>query len=1125
MRFRQDHWGNHGVSVDYEALKADNITRYGTDIGRIGKMLLADRYDKRTHFIYELLQNAEDALRRRPSDWAGERSVTFELSADRLIITHHGQPFDASDVIGVCGIDESTKSITSIGRFGIGFKSVYSFTKRPEIHSGDEAFAIDTFVWPTSVEPIERTPTQTKIVLPLDVGDEDAQAEIAEGLQDLGPRTLLFLRHINEISWIVGGNPAGLYFRDDPKIVGPGVRQVSLMGQQDGRDIEECWLVFSREVTNEGTPVGYVEIAFPLPLDSGATRRVLPLSDSTLVVFFPTVLSTNTGFLLQGPFRTTPSRDNIPVNDGWNKQLVGEASELLVDALRWMAAEDMLDVNALQSLPLQRDRFTGNLLAPLFDHLASALQNEPLLPCGEAVYACAKDVQLSRTQDLRDLFDSEQLGKVLKFEGPVWWLSPDITADRTPTLRQYLIRELDISEQSPESLLPRLTADFLRAQPDQWVVRLYEYLNKVPAVAERLRNLPLVRLENGRHVSAFAHGMPQAFFPSDIQTGFPTIRRDVCRSQEATKFLQWLGLTPPDPVDDVVRNLLPTYKNGLADQATYGEDIARILRAFKTDSAAQRAKLLSALEDTPFVLARDMKTGETDLKAPRDVYIATARLRELYEGIEGVYLTEDHSALRGEPVRDLLEACRATRYILPVEVRSTLTEDQKHELRLSKGLVSVTYESTPEDFGLRGLEAILAQLPSLSLEGRRTKARLLWEALIELQDRRGEGVFSGTYRWQYHQWRSASFDTHFVRVLNGSRWITDAAGDLVSPSTILFEATGWSANPFLQSRIIFKKPIVEELAKEAGFEPDMLDMLKKLGVTSKADLLAKLKNEEFSVEESGNPTSSTEAEDDSARIDGKVDAAASEAIDGRRTDGAEASGNVEEDRDGHNEGDERDDSDGSQGGDGHGDDEAFQPGDPTATSSTGESGSHGVGAKATATGNGGTRNNRTAGDKKPGERTFVSYVATHPEDDEDSDDPDGLDYGERMALEAKAIDLIRAREPSLKTTPVGNKGFDLVETDANDEPERWVEVKAMKGCLEDRPVGLSSVQFEFARQHGDQYWLYVVEHAGDLDRARILKIKDPVGRSGTFTFDKGWSSIAQVDPPMLGQEPASYADT
>jgi HSP90 family molecular chaperone len=53
------------MSVDYESLRAENVRRYGTDIGRIGGMLLANRYDKRTHFIFELLQNAEDALRRR----------------------------------------------------------------------------------------------------------------------------------------------------------------------------------------------------------------------------------------------------------------------------------------------------------------------------------------------------------------------------------------------------------------------------------------------------------------------------------------------------------------------------------------------------------------------------------------------------------------------------------------------------------------------------------------------------------------------------------------------------------------------------------------------------------------------------------------------------------------------------------------------------------------------------------------------------------------------------------------------------------------------------------------------------------------------------------------------------
>src|SRR5712691_1154245 len=143
------------MASDYESIRADNERRYGTDIGRIGPMLLADRYDDRTHFIFELLQNAEDALARRPS-WAGSRAVSFALSESALRVSHSGKPFDDRDVRGICGIAESTKDLTAIGRFGIGFKSVYAFTDRPEIHSGGENFAIESFVWPVAVPEIQR---------------------------------------------------------------------------------------------------------------------------------------------------------------------------------------------------------------------------------------------------------------------------------------------------------------------------------------------------------------------------------------------------------------------------------------------------------------------------------------------------------------------------------------------------------------------------------------------------------------------------------------------------------------------------------------------------------------------------------------------------------------------------------------------------------------------------------------------------------------------------------------------------------------------------------------------------------------------------------------------------------
>ncbi|MCZ3100085.1 DUF3883 domain-containing protein, partial [Acinetobacter baumannii] len=86
--------------------------------------------------------------------------------------------------------------------------------------------------------------------------------------------------------------------------------------------------------------------------------------------------------------------------------------------------------------------------------------------------------------------------------------------------------------------------------------------------------------------------------------------------------------------------------------------------------------------------------------------------------------------------------------------------------------------------------------------------------------------------------------------------------------------------------------------------------------------------------------------------------------------------------------------------------------------------------------------------------------------------------------EAYAIDLIVGLEPALRRTPEGNPGFDLFEIDSDGRQTRWVEVKSMTGTLEDRPVGLSHTQFEFAREKGDAYWLYVVEHATDPAQAR-----------------------------------------
>ena len=156
---------------------------------------------------------------RSTEDGRGNRErCSSSLSHDALSVTHFGKPFDEDDVRGVCGIGESTKDLTSIGRFGIGFKSVYAFTDSPEIHSGSEHFAIDSFVWPRVVAGDGLRPEQTVIRLPFRSNDSTAATQILAGLQRLGPRTLLFLREIDGISWSNGEGASGVYLRDRRRI-------------------------------------------------------------------------------------------------------------------------------------------------------------------------------------------------------------------------------------------------------------------------------------------------------------------------------------------------------------------------------------------------------------------------------------------------------------------------------------------------------------------------------------------------------------------------------------------------------------------------------------------------------------------------------------------------------------------------------------------------------------------------------------------------------------------------------------------------------------------------------------------------------------------------------------------
>src|SRR5690606_8196295 len=263
-------------------------------------------------------------------------------------------------------------------------------------------------------------------------------------------------------------------------------------------EVDQNWLVFHRDAFSaEDQKAGRVEIAFSLIAMKDCPDRwaVQPLAKSPLVVFFPTVVESHLGFLVQGPYRTTPSRDNIPPGDPWNQHLIMETSGLLMEAMRWMRDKKMLDVAALRCLPLDREKFPKeSRFAPMFDAVRQAFQDEKLLPTFDDGHVTAQQAKLARTQELRELFSPEQVAALFGSEVAAW-LSGDITQDKAPEIRQYLMRELDIDEITPTKLVPSLTKAFLEAQSDEWVLRLYEFLSgQEKALRRHLDTVPLIRL-------------------------------------------------------------------------------------------------------------------------------------------------------------------------------------------------------------------------------------------------------------------------------------------------------------------------------------------------------------------------------------------------------------------------------------------------------------------------------------------------------------------------------------------------------------------------------------------------------------------------------------------------------
>lgn len=110
----------------------------------------------------------------------------------------------------------------------------------------------------------------------------------------------------------------------------------------------------------------------------------------------------------------------------------------------------------------------------------------------------------------------------------------------------------------------------------------------------------------------------------------------------------------------------------------------------------------------------------------------------------------------------------------------------------------------------------------------------------------------------------------------------------------------------------------------------------------------------------------------------------------------------------------------------------------------------------------------------------------------------------------RVVEYEAARGRTAEPQPHNNKGFDIISSGPDGSDRRIIEVKATARDWPDRGVPVSDSQIDKNREVGDEFWLYVVEHAEDPESARVTAIQNPIAAVDYFAFDPGWSVLGET---------------
>ena len=751
-----------------------------------------EKYADPSHFIFELLQNAEDA---------GATCASFRLQPNAVIFEHDGRPFERSDIEGITGIGNTTKpdEANKIGCFGIGFKSVYVLTERPEVHCTIEgtpvAFAIRDLVVPELIE-VTHFESTTRFVLPLSSPNStETITKLRTVLEQAGPRSLLFLRQLRRLDWTVG-SIAGSCIAHDDRVT--GVRSLQSTSN-DREDRTDRFLVLSRPVRREGESTD-LAVKIALHVNDGGDIAPTPIA-TRLSVYFETEEQTGLYMHLHGPFQLTDNRANIKRDNAWNSLLVDELSILLAESLPHLRDRGLIKRSFLDVLP----NTTDELLEPwgrLRDAAVGAFRTHALVPAqfGGHIYARAA---VRGPADIRDLLGDKGLAAFGGVADCRWAVGGMLRNSRTDAF----LSSLGIADWGAAELLAAFqralgptyynsnvaamhtACTWFDALDDDQVQRLYLQVDASIRGQKRttsLAHVSFVRIEDGRRVRPAEALLPPTSAPLDAEAaahGLVLVRSTLVRSsrgrgKEVEQFLRGQGVKEIGERDYLLAILRANYAPGARapNVEHHLQHMRRFLRwhtEHSDDMLFAGVAFLRVERDdgyhTPSTVYLGQHYATNGLSLIYDGTIKGRDRRSLWRGYDRLKRTDLLAFVKRTGVEDALAVYRTD---IP------RGHPNRHELTQGFGSARVTDSGQNTDYTIPQLSDLVARSnPEIS--------KLIWRAIATT----GAHVMQASYapNQTYEPHRAPST---LALCLRDAEWIPALDGSLRRPCAITVPELG-----------------------------------------------------------------------------------------------------------------------------------------------------------------------------------------------------------------------------------------------------------------------------------------------------------------------------------------------